>query len=626
VYEKVFAAFCFLHFQNFFLLFPLFKWQAKVFVFGVTSVLLKGMIMKISLRLLLVGIALFSFSTIGCGGGGSDGAVADKTSTSNNNIFYSNPTDSRVVTLADEESDSTYTYNGDIDSNGQLTELTSVVVKDPEIEGDIIYFLDDTGFPHLIQTSGFSFELEPISDSRMRLTLVSQAGDLRVNMPLQLEMGAVAGTGRELYGENEVRTLQNSTQSENRGANMYVTLTKCGKPVEDAVISVEIEPQIGTSNPIGIHVGSGRYAFFIPSSVNPNTDLLKKCDEIPETLAQICQYKLPLQLAAPFISTCDDLAEKVAVFKPGSESVVKKYCRPALLKHLPKLIETLCNQQMMQEIKNACKWNIILNEPEKNHTFALKIKIPGSEAYYTEEVSFSPNELSEWSTEAQNEIDLERLYTVPADPQSDEWYTANAAMACPDPDNGTTVTLSVQGSDGYTGSIEDTIKSDTTLSLDVPAAKEPASDITDTITVTAEDQSWSISTLAEQGKTWTIVVQRDAAETGHDQDPGSDDELTWYVWYADNIGLNPVMVGTNKSFASDTLCSSYPGGGTSPTTLMEKIAIVKNAESKEKAIEAACSQFTNIRPVPGSSTFIYTNWLADRNGERHDIDELDGCQ
>jgi hypothetical protein len=109
-------------------------------------------------------------------------------------------------------------------------------------------------------------------------------------------------------------------------------------------------------------------------------------------------------------------------------------------------------------------------------------------------------------------------------------------------------------------------------------------------------------------------------------DPACEEIETWYVWYVDNIGLKPVMVGTNESFEADRLCSSYPGGGTSPTTLMDKVAIVEAYATRESATEAACSQFTNIRAVPASSTFIWTDWLADLGGERHDIDELGGCQ
>jgi len=101
---------------------------------------------------------------------------------------------------------------------------------------------------------------------------------------------------------------------------------------------------------------------------------------------------------------------------------------------------------------------------------------------------------------------------------------------------------------------------------------------------------------------------------------------TWYVWYVDNISLNPVMVGTNESYERETLCSSYPGGGMSSTTMMDKIAIVEGYANKAEAISAACNQFTNIIPVPASSTFVWTDWLAYRSGERHDIDELGGCQ
>jgi len=118
----------------------------------------------------------------------------------------------------------------------------------------------------------------------------------------------------------------------------------------------------------------------------------------------------------------------------------------------------------------------------------------------------------------------------------------------------------------------------------------------------------------------------DCLDTDCAQDEGCIATESWYVWYADNIGLKPVMVGTNTSFAADTLCSSYPGGGTSPTTLMDKIAIVEAYSTRESAIDAACGQFTNIRAVLPTSTFIWTDWLADRGGQRHDIDELGGCQ
>ena len=104
---------------------------------------------------------------------------------------------------------------------------------------------------------------------------------------------------------------------------------------------------------------------------------------------------------------------------------------------------------------------------------------------------------------------------------------------------------------------------------------------------------------------------------------------TWYVWYVDNISLNPVMVGTNTDFEADQLCCYYPGGGNCDPgnpVYMDKIAIAEAYDTRQEAVDAACSQFTNIRPVPASSTFVWTDWLADLDGERHDIDELDGCQ
>jgi len=207
--------------------------------------------------------------------------------------------------------------------------------------------------------------------------------------------------------------------------------------------------------------------------------------------------------------------------------------------------------------------------------------------------------------------------------------------------------------------------------------------VTDTIIVEAEDKTWSgsassplnsLSTMdtgtAELSKSWILVVRKDAQDKDKDGyttdggdcndadadiypgasevcDDGVDNDCddaidcqdsdcaqhddckgieTWYVWYVDNISLNPVMVGTNTAFEEERLCSSYPGGGMSSTTLMDKVAIVEAYATRESAIEAACSQFTNIRAVPPSSTFVWTDWLADLGGERHDIDDLGGCQ
>ncbi len=570
--------------------------------------------MKRSLRSLLAGIVLFSFLAMGCGGGGGGGTVSDTTPASNNNSYYSNPTDSRIITIVDEEDRSTYTYNGDIDTDGQIIKLTSIVVKDPDLEEDIVYFLNEESFPAMIHTSEFTFALEPVSNAVVRLTAISTLGEVMVNMPVELDTGGEAGVSEISMEETMPSAIKSQAQSS--AANMYATLTKCGKLVENAAISVNIDPKIGTSNPVGTHVGDGQYAFHIPSTVE---GMLKKCDAIPDKMASFC---VKAALIPTSIKTCNQLASVVGLISSDYAKSVQKYCKPALLKHLPKIKTILCDEKMRNEIKNVCKWNVIMDIPEESHSFSFSVKIPGSKTFTTETVPFSPNmkSVSAWEITAPYEISLDKLYIVPSDPESDEWYTAHASMVCPDPDYGTTVTLSVQGSEGYKNSVEEVMKVNSTISLDVPPASDSEKDVIDKITVSAEGQTWSMKTMADDTRTWTMVVQR-AADATND-----DDITTWYVWYVDNMGLKPVMVGTKKEFEEDRLCSSYPGGGTDPNLLMDKVPIVEAYATEESAIAAACSQFTDIIRVPGSSTFIFTDWIGYLDGERHDIDELDGCQ
>ena len=97
------------------------------------------------------------------------------------------------------------------------------------------------------------------------------------------------------------------------------------------------------------------------------------------------------------------------------------------------------------------------------------------------------------------------------------------------------------------------------------------------------------------------------------------------VWYAENISLQPVMVGTMEEFNTEELCKYYPGGGNDPNLIMEKVLMVEGYGSKEEAIAAACLLFDDVYRLPGSSTFVWTTWLGWIGETRHDVDELEGC-
>ena len=134
---------------------------------------------------------------------------------------------------------------------------------------------------------------------------------------------------------------------------------------------------------------------------------------------------------------------------------------------------------------------------------------------------------------------------------------------------------------------------------------------------------------ARQSGTWgsaKIYVEKTPASSENPCNYLSEASL-WCVWYVDNISLNPVVVGTKEKFDETELCKDYNGGGggNDPDLEMVKEMLTEGYNSREEAITAACTLFSDIHKVPGSSTFVWTDWLGYIGETRYDLDELGGC-
>jgi hypothetical protein len=104
---------------------------------------------------------------------------------------------------------------------------------------------------------------------------------------------------------------------------------------------------------------------------------------------------------------------------------------------------------------------------------------------------------------------------------------------------------------------------------------------------------------------------------------------TYCAWYADNIALKPVFVGSQLDFEASTLTNQVQGGGDpdKPAPVMKKVPLVPcgTRGTLDEVIRAACAEFEPA--FMAGSTFVHTEWLAVRKStrERHDIDNLGGC-
>lgn len=113
-------------------------------------------------------------------------------------------------------------------------------------------------------------------------------------------------------------------------------------------------------------------------------------------------------------------------------------------------------------------------------------------------------------------------------------------------------------------------------------------------------------------------------------DPGNPCEYyeisrMWCAWCINNMFLKPVRVTTHEGFDKEELCRNYPGGGTDPELLMEKVMLTGHYDTKEEAISAACELFNEVYQLSASSTWIFTTYIGLIGEEKYDCDELGGC-
>ena len=161
-------------------------------------------------------------------------------------------------------------------------------------------------------------------------------------------------------------------------------------------------------------------------------------------------------------------------------------------------------------------------------------------------------------------------------------YMAKASMLCPNPLDGTDVTLSVSGSDGHTDSVTENIKADTEIELDVPAVAEEniEKDITDVIIVEAEGKKWSepvtsspglhnaAATAEEESKTWIKVIKKEAGAVSDEKIASvyiiaRDLDATYYTSYSDSNGSTthsasfPIEADATVSSSGTTVTESH---------------------------------------------------------------------
>lgn len=443
--------------------------------------------------------ALMIFLFIGCP---KDNDVEPDPGTIEMGIF-TNPTDGTlfVVTMEDGRE---IVYYGDKDANGMPTALTTASVSYPDIPGEFLINLNDSAQPtRILAPNGTVFEFEWLSETTMRLIAISPTGEVQVSMPVDFND---LGGGKSIAdlpanppnirdGMETVFTVKDkdqfqATSLKSGNGNLSFNIIQCGEPVNNAYVIVTTDPPIGQLPPANFD-GDGNYSSNIPQSGADPADHEEECNKIGDIVDKVCDkftYIEMFGLQNNSSQICFLLSGWIQDAFPnaGDAQSITNMCSNAF-----DAIPAICEFHNKTNIGDLCNLaHLLYEEPEQtNYTFSLSVTIPGQGTFETEDAAFDPTQPSSWNIDLGGEFAVQNLHTVPSDPGPTQGYVAYADVICPSSD-GTMVTISVVGTDGYTDSKTYDLTANAEISLSVPGAAEGVMDV---ITVEAKGQQWQIS-------------------------------------------------------------------------------------------------------------------------------------
>jgi hypothetical protein len=411
-----------------------------------------------------------------------------------------NPGDPTLLKSTNEDG-SVFTFFGKKDFEGAAEKVDVIDIQYPGETGTYKMLVRDDGTPGKIFTpEGSTFEFEPINEKEFYLSVASKTGEIRISTKVNLDslekmMEAVSqapsitrSTGRGNQAPPAVFTPSSPVESTwpsgtLKSNKLILNLTSCGQPMPFALLT----PMLIMKPPAGKEIlsiptndGGGIYSFMLPDPSQPSTQIQKVCKKIGKTIDKIC-------LTYSFSPTAVSLLVNTMVGQqfpnaPDKESITK------VSNKVTQIIPQLCQIKDEVNIADFCELvgEIYLNPNPDQYTYTLvafgsgkMIEIPLG--------NFDPNTGGTITYDIPGEFNVWEFRTEPRDPAPLEGYTAIAEIECPSP-QGTEVTISIVGSDGYTNSQTSTVTTNGQVTLYVPGGAQSVKDV---LTVTANGKSWS---------------------------------------------------------------------------------------------------------------------------------------
>jgi hypothetical protein len=410
-----------------------------------------------------------------------------------------NPSDPTIM-KATREDGTVYTFFGKKDLEGSPEKTDVVSVQFPDDTKSYTVMVKDDGAPGKIFTpEGSTFEFVPSTEKEFFLKVVSKTGEIRLNIKINvdsLNKSAIApsipeyptnsGKRQETGGSISFRPFSEQNIPQTTGVNgnkLVLNLTQCGYPTGMNVMPVLImEPPAGNAV-LGISnkVGNGVYEFGLPDPSVPNTQISKTCKKVSKIMDKLCfSYSISTFATSLLVKTTLEQQFPNATDKESINKVADK---------VVKVLPELCKIKDEVNISSFCEvvGEVYFNPNPDQYNYTLLAYSSGKEIVIPMD-NFNPNTGGTITYDIPGDFELIDLYTDPDDPAPYEGYSAIAVVDCVNP-QGTEVTMTVVGSDGYTKSETQTITLPGEVMLNVPGGAESVRDM---ITVSANGQYWEI--------------------------------------------------------------------------------------------------------------------------------------
>lgn len=441
------------------------------------------------------------------------------------------PTQSAINTLATNVADALLLnamrmdghetdFFGQKSAGGAPESLTGMKIKDPVgKEGDVL--TDDQGMPAQItdEEEGDTVGIEQTGEPGTAVfSGLTKDGSLQSLVSIALDdlgQGAKGGADKTVRdaprragkGSGWVSPIPVAKETYQKGANeSIVSITQCDVPLNGAVVEARISSGDGSVELAralpGISVGQGtqaqgQYRIRIPNdAAGTTTSPAAACRQFVNTTEDSCAFvdqiddvevpEICLLIASAMVENTSDVTDFLAAANFLESCAFGLYATKLSCRSAGGAIgggQTregfVCTNAAQQN--NSI--NRLLPAGTGNILLTIDVKVPGRGRIQLDPQAAQASSpingpYPDFDLDLLDDPTINEFFTVPVDPAPGQPYIATARITCAG--QGTRVTMSIVGTDGYTDSTQCTISGSGDCNLGVPGA---TAGVRDTITV-----------------------------------------------------------------------------------------------------------------------------------------------